>query len=216
MLVRPAAAQDHAAQTWHELELQRPLGEKQHLETNGQVRFGGAFRDLLEGRAGLGLTFEPTAYLRVSPGYVLIKEWADADARTLTHRVRLDGTLRRKLFGLELTNRHRLEQGDVQRRGSARYRARLQLERTLTLRGRSIAPFVADEVIYEWTKGAWTRNRFVAGVGFPLGPLRKAEIYYILQHDLDVARPARHVAGMTWALTLPGGPASSSGGRAGR
>jgi Protein of unknown function (DUF2490) len=62
---------------------------------------------------------------------------------------------------------------------STRYRNELQLERDFTLGHVVYTPYISDEVFYDTRYGAWTQNRYSAGVQVPAGAHVVLDTYFL-------------------------------------
>jgi hypothetical protein len=65
---------------------------------------------------------------------------------------------------------------------SARYRNRLWVERDLVLGKLAVTPYVYDEIYFDGRYGAWTTNRVVLGMQFPVSKW-VIEPYILRQHN---------------------------------
>jgi hypothetical protein len=83
---------------------------------------------------------------------------------------------------------------------SMRYRNRLRVERDFELSGVVFTPFAYDEIFYNTKYGAWNRNRYAAGVEFPVGPHVVVEPYLLRQRDTRASVKFTNALGLTLSL----------------
>jgi Protein of unknown function (DUF2490) len=88
--------------------------------------------------------------------------------------------------GFLLTDRNRADldwqNGDF----TWRYRNRLNVERTVGIRGYHFAPYVAAEPFYENQYSKWASTDLYAGASFPLG--KRAELGAYYEHENDTGK----------------------------
>ena len=88
---------------------------------------------------------------------------------------------------------------------STRYRNQLRIDvpfSVISAKGNKYKFFVADEVFYDWSVNAWTRNRFSVGINRKFKDRYTGEIFYLRQND-GRARPGDlHVIGVSLKIRL--------------
>lgn len=69
---------------------------------------------------------------------------------------------------------------------ATRYRNKLELERDFAIGQLVYTPYINGEVFYDTRYGAWSQNRYSAGVQVPAGARIVLETYFLRQHQLDI------------------------------
>ncbi len=122
-------------------------------------------------------------YLSLRIGYRYAQALSDGDDYR-EHRGILEATGRFYLPGsLLLTNRNRFDARDVNGDWSWRYRNRTRLERDYPAWSRSVTPYGMVEFFYDSRYDAWTRERYFAGIEWPIGKTSILDSYYVRQDD---------------------------------
>ncbi len=98
------------------------------------------------------------------------------------------------------TNRSRLDVRDVNGDWSWRYRNRTRVEREFPAWSRTVAPYAMIEFYYDSRYHAWNRERYFAGIEWPIGKTSVLDSYFVRQHDAR-SSPA-HVNAFGLALNL--------------
>lgn len=100
------------------------------------------------------------------------------------HRILFEATARFPPIGRFLAiNRNRLDLRDVNGEWSWRYRNRTRLEREIALGTRAVTPYLMAEFFYDSRYDAWNRQRYFAGIEWPLGGGGILDTYYCRQND---------------------------------
>ncbi len=110
--------------------------------------------------------------------------------------VTLKGTLRR----LEASDRNRAESLVGLPDNPIRYRNKLVL--SLPLADGRWQPFASDEVFYDFSKSAWTQNRFQAGIGHELNARLRLDLFYLERNARKGNPAATHAVGTTLQIKL--------------
>ena len=98
------------------------------------------------------------------------------------NRPHLNVTLKGKLFGLDLSDRSRLEYRDRENKKDLwRYRNKLTVKLPLELTALKLQPYLADEVFINLDGEGYNRNRLYSGLSLKLSKNIKAEVYYLWQ-----------------------------------
>jgi Protein of unknown function (DUF2490) len=128
--------------------------------------------------------WERQRYFWVRVGYRLSGSLDDADDSSVENRGILEATARVPLpLDIWLVNRGRTDLRDIGGDFSARLRYRLGIEQELTVRGILVVPYVSAEVFYDTRFGAWSQQRYQAGVEITLSDRWRIEPYYARQEN---------------------------------
>ena len=195
-----AHAQDETRdEFWPELDAYIGLSDQSRLmllasETrNGEV-------DLREGTLGIHVDFfaKPFArpwlrhhpdvvkqrYLTFRAGYRYSWDIRDGADGYEEHRWLAEGTGRLPPWGrFTLINRSRFEHRDVNDKSSWRYRNRTRVEGEISISARTMTPYLMAEFYYDSRYDDWNKQRYYAGVDWPIFTKGVLDTYYCRQND---------------------------------
>lgn len=185
---------DDDVQFWNETTVSFPIlktedkdGEKATKLSGliiGSFRVGQNVSRFVDERVGFGLDYKINKYFTLSPSYIYAAAQPERNKNEFEHRARLDFSAEKKWKKVTLKNRNRVERRiRHSRNDTTRYRNRLQLVIPVkNSEGEELfAPFVGDEVFYDFREKDWTRNEFTAGIGKKLNANTSAEFFYTLR-----------------------------------
>ena len=120
----------------------------------------------------------------------------------LEHRWVVDCVPRSPLpWSIIISDRSRGEMRFIKdQRFSTRYRNKLQLERDLAIGHLVYTPFINAEAFYDSRYGAWSQNRYSAGVQVPAGAHVVLESYYLRKNESRPAQQHVNVIGLKLRL----------------
>jgi len=183
-------------QFWNETQLAVPLVkskdkngkdfERVTLFLSGTLRFGRNHTRPVDERIGFGLDFKINKYLTLTPSYLYRSAQPFQNRREFENRLRFAASLENKWTKFSVRNRNQIEYRIRHSRAdSVRYRNKLQFN--FPVRGKDkkeiFAPFVADEVFYDFHDEAWTRNELTLGFNRKLTPTLSADFFYVYQRS---------------------------------
>ena len=212
----PARAQENTRdEFWPELDAHVGLGQGARLFFLASVTRNNE-DDVREGMVGahVDFFFKPIlrGYLRASPDAVKRRylafragyryAWNLRDSGTYReHRGVFEVTIRSRPFGgFIFIDRNRLDLREVEGEGSWRYRNRSRIERDFALGKRAATPYAMAEFYYDSRYDSWTRQRYFAGVEWPIGRTPILDTYYARTNDSQSS--VAHVNAFGLALNL--------------
>jgi len=183
-------------QFWNETQLIIPMNERVDLMIFGVLRVGRDLSRPVDERGGVGVAFKPSKFLSIIPTWLYVAQQPTATRKNIEHRMILNATLKFPAGKFAFTDRNLIERRLRNGRDDfTMYRNRLQIDHPAKLGSFDFRIFVADEVFYDWSQDAWTRNRVSAGIIKQFSPRFTAEFFYLRQND-GRARPGdAHVIG---------------------
>jgi hypothetical protein len=117
------------------------------------------------------------------------------------NRVQLALTSRFHLpWSLELTERNRFDLQIISDHFSWRYRNRLTLERSFSIKSLSFSPYMRGEIYYDSQRGTWDKNTYSFGATFPIRKRLELEGYYERENTTGGSPP--HVNGIGTTLSI--------------
>lgn len=170
-------------QAWADLEVAHPLHSNVDLLANGGLRWSDDADHLVYRRAGAAVIFKLSRFLTVSPGYNFY--YTDASRVKFSHENRLTfaATAGTSLGRWKIGDRSQFERRFTSSGRSWRYRNRVEILHPFKLAGRSFQADVWDEVFYDSSVKAWSRNRAAAGAEKEISPRLRVGLYWIHQND---------------------------------
>ncbi len=203
-----ATVPESDTQLWTELQITKPIvKDKIDLILTGTFRLGRNVTHPVDERIAIAIDFRVNKYFKITPGYLYQAAQPFAGRKNYENRLMLAGTVEyewknkitlkdRNMFERRLRN----SQTDI-----TRYRNQLRLDipfSVISAKGNKYKFFIADEVFYDWSVNAWTRNRFSVGVNRKFKDKYTGEIFYLRQND-GRARPGDlNVIGMSLKIKL--------------
>ena len=186
----PAAWARDDFQSWNTLELSKRLDEAWELFCLPQIRIRDDAGELFYHEYRQGVRWKPSNFLQVGLNYLFARN--ESSGKPLEeHTGELDVTPKATVKGFNLSVRGRLALRTIQRSaGEQEWQLRVmpKIAHSISLGGRKITPYVADDLFYEYTRDAWNQNRLFLGVSVPLGHLTGAavavDVHYMLQSQL--------------------------------
>ncbi len=147
-----------------------------------EIKFGDNAGHFYYHHTDLGFVYKGMAdWVSVGFNYRQISE---EDAKGIwreEHRPHLNATLTSKLFGLDVSDRSRLEYRDREiQKDIWRYRNKVTVRLPVELTQFKLQPYLADEVFLNLAGERFDKNRFWSGFFVDLTKNIKGEIYYML------------------------------------
>lgn len=154
-----------------------PLAERVDLNMSGSYAGGDAVVKVVQA----DLPIRISKFLTLTPGYFGLFLPPTNGRRDPDHRVRGAATARLSFRGFSFSDRNLFERRFRNSRDSTRYRNQIRVERPLTIRGFAVTPFVSNEVFYDFSVRAWTRNHTALGVRKTFAKRYTGDLFY--QHE---------------------------------
>ncbi len=100
------------------------------------------------------------------------------------NRPHLNANIKWKLFGMDFSNRGRLESRIREKADNfLRYRSKFTVKAPFKLTKFEIQPYVADEIFYDFDEETLNKNRLYAGIVFKIFKNLKADFFYLLERN---------------------------------
>jgi len=196
-------------QTWHGAEVVKRLGSHWEVAWLPEIRIRDDAGQLFYHEYRQGIRWKPFKTLQLGLNYLFVRN--ESSGKPLEeHTGELDVTPKASVGSWDLSLRGRLALRTIQ--GSAgeeewQVRVMPKIAYRTAIAGRTLTPYVADDLFYDYTRTAWNQNRLYLGVSVPLGTLAGAQIsveaYYMLQSQLGSRRhdwSSNHVVGTKWGV----------------
>lgn len=193
----PQAAPQDDTQVWPEVQLTVPLNQSVDLFLSTQLRATRRVTDFTDARPAIGFAFKVSKYLTLTPFYLYIATPLAPDRRAYENRLNFAATVRAPpLKRFLITDRNLFERRWRDPVNSTRYRNRLLVEHPVNIADKEFSVFVFDEVFYDWSAGAWTRNRIGGGISRGFNKRLTSDVYYMKQNDGRTRPGDVHIIGV--------------------
>ena len=152
---------------------------------SGTLRFGRNYTQFVDERIGFGFDFKINKYLTLTPSYLYRTAQPYQNRKEFESRFRFAATLENKWTRVSVRDRNLIEyRMRNSRADSVRYRNKLQFNFPIHKNKKEIfAPFVADEIFYDFHDKAWTRNELTLGISKKFSPAFSADFFYLYQRN---------------------------------
>ncbi len=185
-------------QNWNDVQFTIPINRQFEFLISAQFRAGDNLRQIIEERGGFGLNFKPSKFLSLSPSY-FYAAMQQSVTRRRSHENRLSFAATvtfPKLKDFTLTDRNLFERRMRSFAPDAtRYRNRVQIEHPARIKDFNFNVFVSDEVFYDSSIRAWSRNRIQIGMNRKLNQHLTGDVYYTRQSDATATPGDLNVVG---------------------
>jgi len=213
-LSQTASDNNNDIQFWNETQVVFPVVKKKDASgktveklsffLNGNLRFGQNIRHFADERIGLGFTYRQNKYLTFTPSYIYIAQQPAPGRRAFESRLRFAVGIenRRKKFSVDDRNliEYRFRNNSA---NSVRYRNKLRVVYPVKKNDKELfAPFVADEVFYDFRAKAFSRNEFSFGITRRLSPAVSADFFYLGQVNKTGSPRNLNVIGVNLKIKL--------------
>ncbi|HEX8736730.1 MAG TPA: DUF2490 domain-containing protein [Pyrinomonadaceae bacterium] len=182
-------------QFWNETQVAIPIVKSEDknkkefdrvsLFFSGTLRFGRNYTQFIDERIGFGFDFKVNKYLTLTPSYLYRAAQPYENRKEFESRFRFAATLENKWTRFSVRDRNLVEYRlRNSRADSVRYRNKLQFNFPVHKDKKEIlAPFVADEIFYDFHEEAWTRNELTLGISKKFSPALTADFFYLYQRN---------------------------------
>lgn len=203
------------SQFWNETQFIIPLKiekdskgkefDRVSLIISGTLRIGRNWQHLVDERIGFGFDFKINKYLTLSPSYLYREDQPYSGKKEKESRFRFAATLEKKFNNFSLKNRNLVEYRYryLNIANSTRYRNKLIFSIPILKEKKELfTPFIADEVYYDFSTKAWTRNEISGGITKKLNNKFSADFFYLYQRNRGNTLKNIHAAGINLKLRL--------------
>jgi hypothetical protein len=155
-------------------------------------------------RIGGGFDLLLNKNFNFAPTYVYVATQPGRGRRDFEHRIRFDLGYARKFEHFSIKDRNRIEyRVRNSHEDSVRYRNKFTFSVPVNHDGKEIfAPFIADEVYYDFTAKHWSRNDFSPGISKKLTDKLSADFFYLWRHNRSGLPADVHAVGVNLKVKL--------------
>ena len=182
----PTQAYAHDFQAWSTLQITKQLGPEWETFFLPEVRIRDNASEVFYNEFRQGVRWRQSKNLTLGLNYLYARN--ESSGKPLQeHTGELDVTPKVDLGPFLLSLRGRLArrafEGKSKREWQIRFKPKIAYP--IQLPGRTITPYIADDLYYDFTQAAWNQNRLFLGATVPLGKSTEmkvnVELYYMLQ-----------------------------------
>jgi Protein of unknown function (DUF2490) len=190
------------SQLWSEIDAVGKIS----TETTATIIATGRFGDALPNPTlyGGGLQFDVSAGAWTASGgalFVGIRS-GSSGGQTQLQLPLCAVSYARKIGGVTISDRNRIERLEGIPGSPSRYRNRLGIDFPLRNAGPISHAFITDEGFYAISTSTWNRNRAQAGIGLPLGGSMELQVFFLRQDSRTGAPRSLNVVGTTLKVFL--------------
>jgi hypothetical protein len=189
-------------QLWNDVQLIWPVSKRFDAIVNGTLRIGDGISRPVDERIGFAMSAKARRHLTITPGYLHINMQPTPGHSGVENRITLPFLFQVRFGKTALSERSQFEFRFRDPLGTqTRYRNWLIIG--YALRNPKITVFISDEIFYDWSVGAWVRNRAAVGFNRQLGKRMSADFYYLRQNDGRSVPGDLNVIGVAFRYQLP-------------
>lgn len=190
----PRAWAGDDVQSWVTTELVKRVTKTVDLFFRPEIRIRDNIGELFYHEFRQGVRWTPAPHLGIGLNYLFARNAASNKSRD-EHTGELDIMSKGRWGRFDVSARGRVALRQIQgSAGEQEWQLRLmpKLAYPTTIAGRKVAPYLADDLFYDYTRDAFNQNRLFLGLIVPLSAPRgvtlKADVYYMLQSQLGSVR----------------------------
>jgi len=171
-------------QYWNTESVSWKLGDNWKANLEQEFRFGDDASDFYYQHSDFGIVWSGLAeWIDLGLNYRYIREEKNSKWK-VENRPHFNATVKWDLFGIDFSNRARLEHRDKESSDNfLRYRNKFKIKVPFKFTKFKIQPYAADEIFYDFDQKTLNRNRFYAGIGFTILNNLQGDIFYCLERN---------------------------------
>jgi len=168
-------------QYWNVTDVSVGINKDWKFTFQEELRFGESGKRLYYQHYEPGLTYSGLAkWIDLGFNYRQVFERNSKGKWKREDQPNLNITLKGKLFGLDVSDRSRIEYRVLEDRKDVwRYRNKVTVKLPFELTELKLQPYIADEIFIPLNDDNVNKNRFYAGVSLKLTKNLKGEVYYL-------------------------------------
>ncbi len=189
-------------QLWNELDATYPLAANWSATAIFATRVGNDLPNPTLTAGGLQIDYRSGPWTATETAYYVSIRNAGSGARTAIWLPAVALAYEAAIGPITLSDRSRLEQFEGLSGAPTRYRNRASAEWHVAGPHSLSDIFVADEAFYDFSRGAWTRNRAQVGVEFRPAAKTRLQTFYLRQNNSYGAPSRLNALGFTLQLDI--------------
>jgi hypothetical protein len=192
---------EHDAQLWPDVQVSFNLRNRWSVFLFGTMRLGRDWAAVTNEQIGVGVTKRLGNNLTMAASYRHLHTEAIPERHVNEDRLFGDVTPRFNLRKrLVLVDRNRFEWRKVNGDFMYRYRNRIQIERPIAVREKTLTPYTSFEAFYDSRFRAWSRFQSYSGMRIPLTKNVTFDGFYMHQWDSRAVPGYIDVVGALWRI----------------
>jgi len=174
---------DEGFQYWSTAQTYFDLDKNCKLAYEEEFKLGDDGGNLYYHHSDLGVVYKGLSRsIDLGVNYRQIQEKDSQDKWRPEYRPHFNVTLKNKLFGLDVSDRSRIEyRARENSKDIWRYRNKLSIEVPLEIADLKLRPYLADEVFFDLNDKGYSTNRLYSGLAVELSKNTIGDIYFLWQ-----------------------------------
>lgn len=206
---QPHVPDDNDNQFWNETQISIPISRqddkpKLSFLINGNLRLGGNMGRFVDERIGFGFEYKLNKYVSLTPTYTYIAQQPLPSTRLYENRFRFAVGLEKSWKKFSIDDRNLIEYRSRNNvADSVRYRNRLRFVHPIKKGDKEfLAPFVLNEIFYDFRAKAFSRYEIAVGVTRKLNRNISKEVFYMWQTNRSGSPKQLNVIGVNLKIKL--------------
>jgi len=170
-------------QFWHSYALKTKLAEDFSFKVTAEQRLVDDFSNSTVANVSPGFLWHASKYFEVGPFFKYERSKKSNGDHVNERRWLLEGTLKGSLGPLKISDRNRISYRDRSSTDEWRYRNRIKLSYPIPVKKITLAPFVSEEIFWQWNEGSYNQNRIQMGVAAKLNQHVSLSLYYMIKSN---------------------------------
>ena len=167
---------------WSQFEIVGSIANKLDFRVKPELRYNNDISDLYYVHFETGVDWKINNWLVLAPYYRHVNE-KKGEIWTVEFRPHLNAAFIREFWGINISDRNRMEYRGRESTQSFRYRNRLMAKLPKYTRFH-IQPYTAEEPFYDFNEKRWNKNRAYIGVDFPVVKTLQGGLFFIYENRL--------------------------------
>lgn len=168
-------------QSWNGFSVKKKLNETVNLIWLPSLRLKDDVSEVFYWESNQGLLFNINEHLDIATQYRFNTTQKTNGDWIKEHRVELEPTVKWKMGDFQFSDRNRIAYRIVDGKEKWRYRNRIKLGKTVSMKNIEITPFASNEFFYDFDQNKYNQNRAAAGFSKKITKNAGLEIYYMYQ-----------------------------------
>ena len=191
--IGPTQAYAHDFQAWSALQITKQLGPDWEIFFLPEVRIRDNASELFYNEFRQGVRWRQSKNLTMGLNYLYARNQSSGKPLQ-EHTGELDVTPKVDLGPFVFSLRGRLARRALEGKSKREWQIRFKpkIAYPIQLPYRTITSYIADDLYYDFTQGAWNQNRLFLGAIVPLGKSTEVKVYLELYYMLQSQRRARN------------------------
>ena len=164
---------------WTSLGFTESVNDKVTLTVAPELRYKGGMSNHYYTHFDIGFDWKVNNWLVIGPYYRHVEEKKNSDWK-VEYQPNMNATVKFNLFGIDFSDRNRIEYRIKEDDDFYRYRNKLTAK-FKKMTQFDIQPYIAEEPFYDFDADEFNKNRLYSGFSCTIFEKLKTDVYYILE-----------------------------------